>query len=634
MLIEDYSVIGDGRTAALVGRDGSIDWLCWPDFASAACFAKLLGSEENGFWKLAPQGPARKITRRYEPHTLVLETTFETSTGSILIQDFMAPRSKRSQIIRIVKGLRGQVAVRGVLALRFDFGKAIPWVTRSETGLRAVAGPDEVELQTDAPLRGEAFRTISEFPVEQGKSVSFVLTYDGYGDYGKRFAYPLANPSKAYAETQRYWKAWVAKCTYQGPYREMVERSLLTLKALIYRPTGGIVAAPTTSLPEDLGGVRNWDYRYCWLRDTTFTLLALVNCGYKQEARDWMKWLHRTVAGSPEQIQIMYGISGQRTLVEYQVESLSGYAGSKPVRVGNAASGQLQLDTFGEVLDAFFWTYSSLTDQDRGADFGLLRRLVEHLEDLWDQPDQGIWEVRGGPKHFTYSKVMAWVAFDRAVKIAEKVSFATPVKRWRRIRDTIHAQVCARAFDKRQNSFVQHYGTKQLDASVLLMTLVGFLPPQDPRIRGTISAIEQHLMDGGLVMRYDTRKTKDGLPGTEGKFLACSFWLVSNLKLIGRDEDARKLFEKLLKLANETGLFSEEYDTKRKRLVGNFPQAFSHIALIGAAYHLANAGKQRQQASLARNTDPETVPKEKLRRPPRKTAVPAKKRAKQKQETV
>ena len=605
MLIEDYALIGDGRTAALVGRDGSIDWLCWPNFGSAACFAKLLGSDQNGFWKLAPKNPVRKVTRRYEPHTLILETRFETSTGSVQVLDYMPVRSAHSQIIRTVKGLRGRVKMQGVLALRFDYGTAVPWVTRTNLGLRAVAGPDAVELQTKAPIEGKSLRTVSEFVVGQGESVDFVLTYTGFGEYRARSTGAPVHVQQAYNETRHLWTTWAEKCAYDGPHREMVVRSLITLKALIYRPTGGIVAAPTTSLPEAIGGTRNWDYRYCWLRDTTFTLLALINSGYKQEARDWLGWLHRTVAGSPEQIQIMYGIAGERTLLEYEV-SLPGYEKSAPVRIGNAAAQQLQLDTYGEVLDAFFWTYASLGDRNRSGDFDLLRRIVEHLETLWEQPDEGIWEVRGGPKHFTYSKVMAWVAFDRAIKIAEKVKFDTPIKRWKRIRDTIHAEVCTRAFDQSQNSFVQHYETKQLDASVLLIALVGFLPPQDPRVLGTISAIEKHLMEGGLVMRYDNRESNDGLPGAEGKFLACSFWLVSNLKLIGRDEDAQKLFENLLKLANETGLLSEEYDTARKRLVGNFPQAFTHVALIGAAYHLADAGKQRQQASIAKTTNPES----------------------------
>ncbi len=598
MLIEDYALIGDCHTAALVGRNGSIDWLCWPNFASPACFASLLGTSENGFWQLAPADRSVRITRRYQPHTLILETTHETRRGSVQITDFMPVNESFSHIVRVVKGLRGKVAMRGVLAIRFSYGEAVPWVTRTDEGIRAVAGPDVVELQTSAPLAGENLQTVSEFTVRQGETVSFVLTYGPYGDYRSRSIGASLDVVQAREKTLCFWTEWAGRATYQGPYREMVERSLITLKALTFQPTGGIVAAPTTSLPEDIGGERNWDYRYCWLRDTTFTLLALMNGGYYDEAEDWIHWLHRTIAGKPDQLQIMYGISGERTLTEWEAKSLPGYERSTPVRIGNAASVQLQLDTYGEVLDAFFWTYTAMEGENRAADFALLRQMVEHLETLWEQPDEGIWEVRGGPKHFTYSKVMAWVAFDRAVKIAEKGQFDAPLKRWKKTRNAIHKQVCAKAFSKRLNSFVQQYGSGQLDASVLLMSMVGFLPPEDPRIIGTVNAIEKHLMRDGLVMRYDTRKSKDGLRGSDGKFLACSFWMVTNLKLIGRDNDARQLFERLLVLANDVGLLAEEYDTKRKRQVGNFPQAFSHIALIGAAYHLAETGHSRHTANL------------------------------------
>lgn len=603
MLIEEYALIGDCHTAALVGRNGSIDWLCWPNFASAACFASVLGSKKNGRWQLCPEGKITRTSRRYEPHTMILETTYETRRGGVQVTDFMPMRDTHSHVIRIVKGLRGKVAMRSSLALRFSYGQAVPWVTRTAYGIRAVAGPDAVELQTTAPLKGEDLETVSEFTVRAGETVSFVLTYGQYGNYREHSVGDPVDAQRAYDQTRNFWTEWAGKGKYSGAYPEMVERSLITLKALTFEPTGGVVAAPTTSLPEDIGGVRNWDYRYCWLRDTTFTLLALINGGYYDEARDWMHWLHRTVAGKPDQLQIMYGISGERTLAEWEIKFLPGYENSRPVRIGNAAAEQLQLDTYGEVLDAFFWTYSTLEETNRKADFTLLRKLVEHLETVWEQPDEGIWEVRGGPKHFVYSKVMAWVAFDRAVKIAEKGGFDAPVKRWKKLRDAIHKEVCTKGFSKRLNSFVQHYGAKQLDASVLLMAIVGFLPPDDPRVHGTVEAIEKHLTEDGLVMRYDTSKSKDGLPGSEGKFLACSFWLVTNLKLIGRDEDARKLFERLLSLANDVGLLSEEYDTKRKRMVGNFPQAFSHIALIGAAYHLAEAGTQRHTASLvASNT--------------------------------
>jgi GH15 family glucan-1,4-alpha-glucosidase len=422
-----------------------------------------------------------------------------------------------------------------------------------------------------------------------------VLSYGRYGDYRETSIGYSLNVDQAYEKTQQFWKDWTAKGTYKGPYTEMVERSLITLKALSFQPTGGIVAAPTTSLPEELGGTRNWDYRYCWLRDTTFTLLALMNGGYYDEALEWMRWLHRTIAGKPDQVQIMYGIAGERRLPEWEINSLSGYENSRPVRIGNAAAAQVQLDTYGEVLDAFFWTYSSLKEDSRAADYALLREVVEHLETIWEQPDNGIWEVRGGPRHFTYSKVMAWVAFDRAIKIAEKSALEAPVERWTRVRDTIHDQVCKKAFNEKLNSFVQYYGSDELDASVLLMSMVGFLSAEDPRIRGTVTAIEKHLMHDGLVMRYDTSKTTDGLPGSEGSFLACSFWMVSNLKMVGREDDAHRLFERLLSLANDTGLLAEEYDSKRKRQVGNYPQAFSHIALIGAAFHLAEKGERRHE---------------------------------------
>jgi GH15 family glucan-1,4-alpha-glucosidase len=597
LLIEDYALIGDLHTAALVSRNGSIDWLCWPNFASAACFAALLGTKENGFWHLGPAEEILNAERRYQPHTLILESIYETEHGSVQVLDFMPHRGSHSHVIRIVNGLKGSVAMRGTLAIRFSYGQAVPWVNRTERGIRAVAGPDAVELQTKAPLQGENFKTISDFTVREGETVSFVLSYGTYGDYSEGSIGYLVDTEKACEQTRNFWTKWSSKGTYKGPYAEMVERSLITLKALSFHPTGGIVAAPTTSLPEDLGGVRNWDYRYCWLRDTTFTLLSLMNGGYYDEAREWMHWLRRTIAGKPDQIQIMYGIAGERILPEWEINSLPGYENSRPVRVGNAASVQLQLDTYGEVLDAFFWTYSALKEDNRTADFSLLSKLVKHLETVWEQPDNGIWEVRGGPKHFTYSKVMAWVAFDRAIKIAEKGSFEAPLARWKKIRDTIYNQICAKAFNKKLNSFVQHYGSTQLDASVLLMPMVGFLPADDARIQGTIAAIEKHLMRDGLVMRYNTSKTQDGLPGSEGKFLACSFWMVSNLKMIGREDDAHRLFEHLLSLANDTGLLSEEYDSKRKRLVGNFPQAFSHIALIGAAFALVDKGERRHETN-------------------------------------
>lgn len=597
MLIEEYALIGDLHTAALVSRDGSIDWLCWPHFDSAACFAALLGTEENGFWRLGPTGHTHKVDRRYQPHTLILETNYETESGSAQVLDFMPLRGSHSHVVRIVNGIEGEIAMRGILAIRFSYGQAVPWVTRTEYGIRAIAGPDAVELQTDVPTRGERLQTVSDFTVRKGQTVRFVLSYGRYGDYREGTLAYKVDTEKAYEQTRTFWTNWSSKGTYKGPYAEIVERSLITLKALTFQPTGGIVAAPTTSLPENVGGARNWDYRYCWLRDTTFTLLSLMNGGYYDEALEWMRWLRRTIAGKPDQIQIMYGIAGERLLPEWEIDLLPGYENSRPVRVGNAAAEQLQLDTYGEVLDAFFWTFSAMKEDHRKADFSLLSKLVEHLESVWEQPDQGIWEVRGGPKHFTYSKVMAWVAFDRAIKIAEKGSFDAPLARWKRIRKTIHSQICAQAFDRKLNSFVQYYGADQLDASVLLMSMVGFLPPEDSRIRGTIEAIESHLMRDGLVMRYDTGKTEDGLRGNEGRFLACSFWMVSNLKMIGREDDARRMFQYLLSLANDTGLLAEEYDSKGSRLVGNFPQALSHIALLGAAFHLAEEGERRHETS-------------------------------------
>jgi GH15 family glucan-1,4-alpha-glucosidase len=597
MRIDDYALLGDCETAALVGRNGSIDWLCWPHFASEACFASLLGTEENGFWRLAPKNKVTKSFRRYVEHTLILETTYETRSGTVQVLDFMPPRENHSHIVRLVKGVRGTVKIHSEIALRFSYGQTVPWVTRTESGIRAVAGPDTVELHTSAPLKGRNLRTVSDFVIQEGQTVSFTLTYGTFGAYRDEKPLEAIDVNQAYQNTVAFWRRWASRCSYEGPYRELVERSFITLKALTFLPTGAIVAAPTTSLPEDIGGVRNWDYRYCWLRDTTFALLAFMNGGYYEEARDWMHWLRRTVAGSADQIQIMYGISGERTLTEFELATLRGYEKSSPVRVGNAAAKQLQLDIYGEVLDAFLWCFGGLGDERLG-DFEMLCSLVEHLGTVWQQSGTGIWEVRGNAKHFTYSKVMAWVAFDRAIKIAERRKLPAPLKAWKKTRTAIHAQVCEKAFNRKMNSFVQRYGSRQLDASALLIAMVGFLPPEDPRIVGTIEAIERDLMQDGLVKRYDTSKASDGLPGGEGRFLACSFWLVSNLKLIGREADAVKLFEQLLSLANDVGLLSEEYDTKRNSLVGNFPQALSHIALIGAAFQLARLEKAQRHIGI------------------------------------
>ena len=582
--IESYAVIGDCETAVLVGLDGSIDWLCWPHFDSDACFARLLGSEDNGRWMLAPAGKVEKTTRKYRDHTLILETTFEADDFAVMLIDFMPVRGTNSDIVRIVKGIRGSAPMKMEMSLRFNYGATVPWVTRSDGAIQAIAGPDLVVLRTTAPLTGEGLTTVSEFTVNPGESVDFVMSYGPSHLHVPR----AIDVSLAASETQRFWEKWAAASTYEGPYGDAVERSLITLKTLTYKPTGGIVAAVTTSLPEQLGGPRNWDYRYCWLRDATFTLLAFMHGGYYQEARAWQGWLLRAIAGSPDQVQIMYGIAGQRYLPEREITWLAGYEDSKPVRIGNAASEQLQLDIYGEVMAAFYQALNRLGKEGE-LSFAMLRAMVEHLETIWQEPDEGIWETRGGRQHFTYSKVMAWVAFDRAIKAAGLLHAGAPVERWQKVRTKIHDEICSQAYNEKLGSFVQSYGSEHLDASLLLMPLVGFLPAEDPRVRGTLKAIEGNLMSGGLVLRYNTEKVSDGLPPGEGVFLACSFWMVSALKLQGRDADAKKLFERVLALANDVGLLSEEYDTGAKRLVGNFPQALSHISLVNAAFNLAGS---------------------------------------------
>ncbi len=597
--IEDYAVIGDCETAALVGKDGSIDWLCWPSFPSGACFAALLGNDgENGCWKMAPAAGATKCTRKYREHTLILETTFEAPDGIFTVVDFMPIRGSHSDIVRIVRGIKGQVAVRMELAVRFDYGRIIPWVTRFDGGIQAIAGPDLVVFRAPVKHHGEDMKTVSDFTVSEGESVPFVLTY---GASHERTPRPI-DAEKALVETERFWRHWASHCKTKGEYAAVIERSLMTLKALIYRPTGGIVAAVTTSLPEKIGGPRNWDYRYCWLRDATFTLLALMNGGYYEEAKAWRDWLRRAIAGSPEQLQIMYGIAGERTLIEWEVNWMPGYEGSQPVRVGNAASGQVQLDVYGEILDAYFHAEMGIGDGNPDS-FNLPSNIVEHLETIWDQPDQGIWEARSAPQQYTYSKVMAWVAFDRAIRVAEHFGCDAPVERWKKLRETIHQQVCEKAFDEKLGSFVQSYEargtTGALDAALLLLPLVGFLPENDPRVIGTVEAVEKHLMPHGFVLRYDTSKVDDGLPPGEGVFLPCSFWLVSALQRIGRTEDARKLLDRLLTLCNDVGLLSEEYDPVAKRLLGNFPQALSHIALVNAALNLQGDGAVRHRDTRA-----------------------------------
>jgi GH15 family glucan-1,4-alpha-glucosidase len=586
--IEDYALIGDCETAALVSKTGSIDWLCWPRFDSGACFAALLGTPEHGRWLIAPSHPSPTITRRYREHTLILETDFETPEGAVTVVDFMPLRGHASDIARIVIGRRGRVQMQTEIILRFYYGAFVPWVTRLDDGsLRAVAGPDMVVVHTDVPLRGQGLTTVGEFVVSEGEEISFVMTYSPSH-------LPLqspVNPRKALADTEHFWREWSRRGRYRGEWTEAVDRSLITLKALTYRPTGGIVAAPTTSLPEQLGGRRNWDYRFCWLRDATFTLLAFMDAGYFDEAAAWRDWLLRAAAGSPSQMQIMYGLGGERVLREAEIEWLPGFENSKPVRVGNAASNQLQLDVFGEVMDALH--QGRRGGLSRSLDWwGLQQALIKHLSTVWQRPDEGIWEVRGEPQHFTYSKVMAWVAVDRAIKSAEEFREEAIVDDWRALRQRIHDEVCTRGFDRQLGAFVQAYGSKELDAAALMIPIVGFLPPDDPRVRGTVERIEKHLVVDDLVIRYDSAKTDDGLPAGEGAFLACSFWLADNYVLQRRHADARRMFERLLSLRNDVGLLAEEYDPRTKRQLGNFPQAFSHIALVDTAFNLGRADEQ------------------------------------------
>jgi GH15 family glucan-1,4-alpha-glucosidase len=588
--IEDYALIGDCETAALVDHQGSMDWLCWPTFSSEACFAALLGGAGNGFWKVWPARDKCTTSRRYRGDTLILETIFEHKDGAVRLIDFMPVRGDYSDVVRIVEGIRGSVRVRMELALRFDYGRTVPWVTRIDNGVRAVAGPNLAILHASFPVHGENLKTVAEFTVQAGQRVWMTLTYgSSFQDDPKAI-----DAEQALRDTEEFWTEWSGRLTYYGKYRAPVLRSLIALKAMTSRSSGGVVAAMTTSLPEHIGGVRNWDYRYCWLRDTTFTLLALTNAGFFEEAVAWQDWLLRALAGSPEQVQIMYGIRGERQLVEWEIDWLLGYENSRPVRIGNAASSQLQLDIYGEVLDCFYHAQSSMARHTED-DFRVLALLLEHLETIWRDPDQGIWEPRSGPQQFTYSKMMAWVAFDRAVMLAEQRDYRGPLDKWKSIRDEIHQEICSQAFNQQKSCFVQSYGSDQLDAALLLMPQVGFLPGTDPRVKATVEAIERELMPDGLVLRYDTSKVNDGLPPGEGVFLACSFWMVSSLKAIGREADARALFERLLALCNDVGLLSEEYDVGRKRLVGNFPQAFSHIALVNAAFDLKDGSEARER---------------------------------------
>ena len=581
--IEDYALIGDGHTAALVAKDGSVDWLCWPRFDSAACFAALLGTPEHGRWRIAPAETPSQVRRHYRDGTLILETDFDTSTGSVTVVDFMPLRNGWSELIRIVIGKRGTVDMKMEMALRFDYGAAVPWVTRlpDDSGLRAIAGPDMVILRTPVNLVGVNMHTEAEFRVEAGQMVPFTLAYAP----SHHSPPPAGNPRNALAKTENYWREWSGRSTVQGQYADAVQRSLITLKALAYEPTGGIVAAPTTSLPEAIGGTRNWDYRYTWLRDATITLLALMRCGYYDEAGKWRDWLARAIAGSPDQLRIMYGLAGERRLPEWEVPWLPGYENSKPVRIGNQAVDQLQLDVYGEVMNALYVARAGGLPADE-ASWPIQNSLVDHLGKIWTQPDEGIWEVRGGRQHFTFSKIMAWVAVDRAVKSIERFGLEGPLDEWRTLRDRIHADVCANAWNSKLQAFTQAYGGNNLDASVLLMPLLGFLPATDPRVRTTIEAIERELTDGGLILRYRSEHTADGLPPGEGTFLACSFWMSNCLALIGRRDDAHALYERLLALRNDVGLLAEEYDVPRQRQVGNFPQAFSHVALIHTGLNL------------------------------------------------
>jgi GH15 family glucan-1,4-alpha-glucosidase len=598
--LEEYGVIGNMVSAALVGIDGSIDWLCLPRFDSPACFAALLGTPDNGRWLVAPKGKTVRASQRYLPGTAVLETQFETATGAVTVIDFMplSDDEEKVDVVRIVRGDRGEVVMGMELTLRFNYGQVIPWVTRRDYGLRAVAGPDAIELHTQTALEGRNMATCAEFTLREGETAPFTLSYHR-SHKAPQF---VPDRNESLERTVSWWREWTGRCSFpknESHWYDAVVRSLITLKLLTFAPTGGIVAAPTTSLPEAIGGPRNWDYRYCWLRDSALTLYALVNSGYRSEAEAWREWMRRATAGHPKQLRIMYGIEGEPWLPETQVPWLAGYEGSRPVRVGNAAVDQVQLDVYGEIAETLYAArQTGLGPIDKDGEFQTV--LLDHLATAWQSPGNGIWEVRGPPRAFTHSRVMCWVAFDRAVKQAEQFGLPGPVDRWRKVRDTIHAEVCAQGFNVARNSFTQYYGGDTLDASLLLMPQVGFLPPDDPRIAGTIKAVEQDLLRDGFVLRYATGATDDGVGGTEGAFLACSFWLADAYVLSGRREQAIGLFERLLSLRNHLGLLSEEYDPVRKRLVGNFPQAFSHLGLINTAHNLVQRhGPAHQRAARA-----------------------------------
>jgi GH15 family glucan-1,4-alpha-glucosidase len=581
--IEDYALLGDLQTAALVGRDGSVDWLCCPRFDSAACFAALLGDERNGRWLLAPADLEAQATRRSIDDTLILETTWETADGVVRVLDFMPPRGDAPEVVRIVEGVRGRVEMRTELVIRFDYGRIVPWVRRLDGDVRlAIAGPDALCLRTPVDVRGEDMKTIAGFTVAERRRVPFVLTwYPSFRDLPND-----VDAEQALLDTTEFWHEWIGRCGYEGDRHDAVHRSLMVLKALTYAPTGGIVAAPTTSLPEHIGGVRNWDYRFCWVRDATLTLIALLTAGYAEEADDWRMWLLRAAAGNPQDLQIMYGVAGEQRLGELELDWLPGYEASAPVRTGNLASDQVQLDVYGELMDALYQA-RTLGLQANEQAWSLQRVLLRDLEKRWGDPDNGIWEIRGEPQHFVHSKVMAWVAFDRAVRTIEEYGFEGDLERWRALREEIHEEVCREGFDERLDSFTQFYGSGTLDASLLLIPLVGFLPCRDSRVRGTIEAVRRDLTRDGLVLRYRSEEGVDGLPSGEGVFLPCSFWLVNCLQLIGEHDDAHALFDRLLGLRNDIGLIAEEYDPATKRLLGNFPQAFTHLELVNSAFNLA-----------------------------------------------
>ena len=591
--IEDYALIGDCLTAALVGRNGSIDWMCAPRFDSGACFAALLGGPEHGRWLIGPQAEATSTVRRYRDGTLILETDIETEDGAVRLIDCMPLGNDRWDVVRIVEGLRGSVPMKMELVIRFDYGSIVPWVRKPDGTTLVTAGPDTIELQTDVETRGEAMKTVADFTVAAGDRVSFVINYRASHE-------PVHDPIDAEValhQTEQRWREWSGRCSYKGRWQKEVLRSLITLKALTYEPTGGIVAAPTTSLPEHFGGVRNWDYRFCWLRDATFTLNAMLLAGYTDEAVAWREWLLRAAAGSPADLQILYSVTGERRLPEWEVPWLPGYGGAAPVRIGNAAAKQFQLDVYGEVMDTLHLARSAGLPSEPHA-WNLQRALLRFLSEHWRDPDEGIWEVRGERQHFVHSKVMAWVAFDRAVKAVERFGLDGPVDEWRQSRDEIHAQVCKHGFDAERNSFVQHYGGKELDASLLLIPLVGFLPPDDPRIVATIAAIEKELVVDGMVLRYRTESNVDNLPVGEGAFLPCTFWLADSLAVTGRRDEAEAIFERLLSLRNDVGLLSEEVEPHSRHLLGNFPQALTHMALINTASLLS-----KPKAALDRSAD-------------------------------